>query len=250
MNIKYLIHRRAKLLIENSPRLLSIFSYLSHKNLDRLASIHKSDKFGSHFYTQHYNKHFKQFKWKKLKLLEIGIGGDENVLAGGSSLKMWKYYFPRGSIYGIDIHDKSHCNEKRIKTYKADQSNQTQITRILNNIGSLDIIIDDGSHINNHVINTFKQLFPKLKIGGIYVIEDTQTSYWPEYGGTSNNLNDNKTIMGFFKSLVDGLNYEEIPGRRSKEYYFDQLIKEIHFYHNLIFIHKGLNNEGSNTIKN
>ena len=151
--------------------------------------------------------------------------------------------------FGIDIHDKSHFNEKRIRTFIADQSNQTQITRIINDIGSLDIIIDDGSHINNHVINTFKLLFPKLKIGGIYVIEDTQTSYWPEYGGTSYDLNDKKTIMGFFKSLVDGLNYEEIPGRQSKEYYFDKMIKEIHFYHNLIFIHKGLNNEGSNTIK-
>jgi demethylmacrocin O-methyltransferase len=46
--------------------------------------------------------------------------------------------------------------------------------------GAPELIIDDGSHINEHIITTFKHLFPRLKEGGYYVIEDTQTSYWPE----------------------------------------------------------------------
>ena len=58
----------------------------------------------------------------------------------------------------------------------------------------LDIIIDDGSHINEHVIRTFQYLFPKLKPGGIYVVEDTQTSYRQDYGGDDKNLNNDKEL--------------------------------------------------------
>jgi hypothetical protein len=51
-----------------------------------------------------------------------------------------------------------------------------------------DIIIDDGSHVNEHVITTFEYLLPILNNEGLYVIEDTQTAYWPEYGGSSHHL--------------------------------------------------------------
>ena len=248
-HIKNRIYHFIKPVIINNKVLFNLASYCSFNNLDRLASIYKSDKFGSHFYTQHYQKHFKKFQLKKIKLLEIGIGGDDNSHLGGASLKMWKYFFPRGRIYGVDLFDKTKFNEKRIITFQADQSDEKAMSHIVNRIGEIDIIIDDGSHINEHVINSFVQLFPKLKIGGVYVVEDTQTSYWSEYGGQFENLNSQKTIMGFFKSLVDGLNYEEIPGRKSKSNYFDQMIIEIHFYHNLIFIYKAENKERSNTIK-
>ena len=248
-HLKNRIFALIKQVIINDKILLNLASYCSFYKLDRLASIYRSDKFGSHFYTQHYQKHFKKLQLKKIKLLEIGIGGDDNSNLGGASLKMWKYFFPRGYIHGVDLFDKTRFNEKRIKTFKADQSDEMAMSQIVHEIGKIDIIIDDGSHVNSHVINSFIQLFPKLEIGGIYVVEDTQTSYWSEYGGQFENLNCQKTIMGFFKSLIDGLNYEEIPGRKSESNYFDEMIKEIHFYHNLIFIYKAENKEGSNTLK-
>ncbi len=117
-------------------------------------------------------------------------------------------------------------------------------------ISSLDIIIDDGSHINEHVIETFKMLFPLLKDGGLYVIEDIQTSYWPDYGGNSDNFTDSPTIMNFFKKFADGLNYMELIKPGYVPSYFDLNIVSIHFYHNLIFIYKGKNTELSNVVKN
>ena len=124
------------------------------------------------------------------------------------------------------------------------------MNEVINEIGDLDIIIDDGSHINEHVIKTFNLLFPKLKDGGIYVIEDTQTSYWDDFGGDSQDLDNSKTLMNFFKSLTDTLNNKEfiIPGY--KQSYFDKKIISMHFYHNLIFIYKGDNNEESNVVVN
>jgi len=120
------------------------------------------------------------------------------------------------------------------------------LNSICNEIGDLEIIIDDGSHLNEHVLFTFHQLFPKLKSGGIYVIEDTQTSYWEHYGGQVNDRNNLKTIMGYFKSLVDGLNYVEFKNKDCQPTYLDLNITSIHFYHNLIFIYKGENKETSN----
>ena len=79
-------------------------------------------------------------------------------------------------------------------------------------MGGVDIVIDDGSHVNEHVIKSFRTLFPFLTEGGIYAIEDTQTSYWPKFGGDSYDLNKENTTMSFLKSLTDGLNYEELLG--------------------------------------
>ena len=161
---------------------------------------------------------------------------------------MWRRYFRKGKIVGLDYYDKSPHAEKRIRIYRGDQSDQKLLRQMISEIGRPDIIIDDGSHLNHHVIKSFEVLFPLLADNGIYVVEDTQTAYWPDHGGTSDNLLTAPTSMCFFKKLVDGLNHEEFhkPGYVSN--YYDQHITELHFYHNMVFIQKGLNNEGSNIV--
>jgi len=218
-------------------------------NLTLLAKLYGTDKTGSHRYTPHYMRHLRKFKYKKIKLLEIGVGGYENPKAGGNSLRMWKKYFLFGKIYSVDIYDKSALQEKRIKIYQGSQIDKEFLEKITIEIGCLDIIIDDGSHLNEHIIETFKILFSKLKDGGIYAVEDIQTSYWNDCGGDNKNLNNSKTAMNFFKSLTDCLNHQEIPDENYEETYFDKKIVSIHFYHNLVFIQKGNNNEKSNKVK-
>lgn len=219
-------------------------------DLSKLGRIYRTDKIGSHFYTPHYQLHFRKFKNKKFNLLEIGVGGEENPHAGGKSLKMWKKYFPFANIFSIDIYDKSSLQESRIKIFQGSQADRNFLDKVTAEIGTIDIIIDDGSHINEHVIETFKMLFPKLNDGGIYVIEDTQTSYWKDFGGDSENLNNPTTLMNFFKSLTDCLNNKEFIKLNYQPSYFDKNIISIHFYHNLIFIYKGSNNEQSNRVVN
>jgi demethylmacrocin O-methyltransferase len=217
-------------------------------NLDKLAQLYKTDKFGKHFYTPHYQFHFSKFKYKKFKMLEIGVGGHENPLAGGPSLRMWKRFFPFAQIYALDIFDKSFFQEKRVRIFQGSQVDKVFLAKMLEETGELDIIVDDGSHINEHVIETFKILFPKLKEGGIYVVEDAQTSYYGGYfGGDNKNFNNLNTSMGFFKSLVDGLNSEEYGIEGYERNYYDKNIISIHFYHSLIFIYKGNNNEGASS---
>lgn len=216
-------------------------------DLNKLARIYKTDKWGEHSYTPHYRTHLRKYRFKKINLLEIGVGGYEDPQAGGFSLRMWKKYFPFSKVYSLDLYDKSPLQERRIKIYQGSQIDLVLLDQIVKEIGSIDIIIDDGSHINEHVITTFEFLFPKLKDGGVYVIEDTQTSYWEDFGGSSD-LNDSKTMMNFFKTLSDCVNHVEFIKPGYQPSYYDQHILSIHFYHNLIFIHKGINNEPSNKV--
>ncbi|HOC87078.1 MAG TPA: hypothetical protein PKX26_10240 [Prolixibacteraceae bacterium] len=230
------------------------YKLLFYKNdISKLAWFYGTDKEGIHFYSKHYQNHFEKYKNKKINLLEIGVGGYEDSTKGGESLRMWNKYFKRGKIYGIDLYDKTNANSKRIVTYIGDQTNETFLRKIVNEIGGVDIIIDDGSHINEQVIKSFKILFPLLNVNGIYVIEDLQTSYWDiidgiHFGG-SNDPKSEFTSMFFLKSLIDCLNYEEFNIKNYSPTYFDKHIVSIHFYHNIVFIYKGINNEGSNIIQ-
>lgn len=211
-------------------------------DLNYLATVYKTDKWGKHFYTPHYFLHFSSFKNKRVKLLEIGIGGYEIPTQGGGSLRMWERFFSKGEIHGLDIYDKTILEEGRIKIHVGSQIDKEFLEGLSQKIGGFDIIIDDGSHLNHHIISTFEILFPILKDNGIYVIEDVQTSYWKDFGGDPENPDSKLTAVGYFKNLIHGLNYTEFPDMEYIPNYFDRSITSIHFYHNLIFIFKGKNN--------
>ena len=238
-------------LTEQAPKQIFRLSLLKRRlaalfhanNLDKLAQLYGTDKFGYHFYTQHYASHFAALRHKQLNILEIGIGGNESSTSGGESLRVWKTYFPKSLIFGLDIIDKSGVDEHRIKCFRGDQSDEKVLQAVVDAIGKIDIIIDDGSHFNDHVIKSFKFLFPKMAADGIYVVEDTQTSYWPTYGGSTTHKSSEVTMLGFLKSLTDGLNFQEYIADDYEPSYWDQHIVGMCFYHNLVFIQKGENNE-------
>jgi hypothetical protein len=213
-----------------------------------LAVKHGTDKWGAHFYVTHYQSHFERFRYQKINFLEIGVGGYDNPRAGGESLRMWKEYFPNANIYAIDIFDKSPHEEGRIKIFKGSQADEEFLKRVISEIGGVDIIVDDGSHLNEHIIKTFNILFPLLNDDGVYAVEDIQTAYWRSYGGDSFNLSNKKTAMAFFKKMADGLNYEEIDNPYYKPSYFDRNINGLSFYHNMVFVQKGRNEEGSTQV--
>jgi hypothetical protein len=224
------------------------------RDLARLAQLFGTDKEASHYYCRHYQEHLQPRRTQNVNLLEIGIGGYDDPRQGGHSLRMWKAYFPNGRINGIDLGDKSFHEEARIRTFAGSQVDEAFLKRVVAEIGTPDIIIDDGSHRPEHVVASFKILFPLLAADGIYIVEDLQTSYWGsgspvtgDWGGSSD-LNAPNTSMNFLKSLADCLNYEEFPQDSYTPSYFDRHVVGIHFYHNLAFIQKGANREGSNML--
>jgi hypothetical protein len=218
-------------------------------NLPALAAYFGTDKWGGHRYAQHYQTHFAPLRHRVRRVLEIGVGGFERPEEGGESLRMWKAYFPRARIIGLDIHDKRAHDEDRIRTVQGSQNDEALLRRLSEEEGPFDIVIDDGSHVNEHVIRSFLTLFPLLVADGIYAIEDTQTAYWPPYGGAMPDDPAAKTTMYMVKSLADAINYREVP--RGPGWAPDPLgsqIVALHCYHNLVFVQKGANDEPSNIL--
>ena len=215
-----------------------------------LSMVNASDKNTNHRYTQHYTKHLSAYRKKPIKLLEIGIGGfDEEKGFSDPDLRGRvapdvAHVLPERPNYGIDIFDKSRHDERRIKTFQGSQADTDFLRAVVENTGSLNIIIDDGSHRCDHVITSFEFLFPRMSKRGFYIIEDVQTSYLDNFGGSEQDPDRPNTTMGYFKRLLHGLNYEERRSRTSEPTYFDENILGLSFYHNLIVIEKGPNTEG------
>jgi hypothetical protein len=114
-------------------------------------------------------------------VFEIGVGGHEAV--SGGSLQLWRDYFARSTIVGIDIERKDIAFGPRVKFEQADQNSPADLQRVVAAHGRPTIVIDDGSHVGEHIHTSFACLWPQLVAGGVYVIEDLVTSYDPAYGG-------------------------------------------------------------------
>lgn len=178
-----------------------------------------------------YENYFKELKEKKINILEIGV---EN----GDSLRIWRDYFRKANICGLDI-VKKNFTINNVEILCGDQSDHKFLDVVIEKYKKFDIIIDDGCHVSNYIINTFGYLFDYLSDGGLYVIEDLQTSYIPRYGGSRINLNKKNTSMNFIKSLSDSINYEHNDKPFFKKKKFDGLIKSVHTHQNISFIEKG-----------
>jgi hypothetical protein len=167
--------------------------------LDRLAIEYGTDKSSdNHNYCVKYEKYLPFNRHDNLNILEIGI-------LDGKSLLTWKEYFYRANILGIDINpDCKKYEEPRISIEIGSQDDGKFLSRIWQQYGPFDMILDDGSHMNGHMIYSFEHLFESVKSGGVYVIEDVGCSYWEDYGGGY--LNPNSS-MEYFKKLSDDVNF-------------------------------------------
>jgi hypothetical protein len=220
---------------------------LTETSLRSLAIEMGTDKEGAHHYADAYERHLGHLRDQPITLLEIGIGGHTDPHAGGASLRMWKAFFPRARIIGLDVTDKSSLAEDRITILQGDQGDKALLERIALEHGPFDVVIDDGSHWCKHVIASFEALFPHVTPNGIYAVEDLQTSYWETYGGSSG-PDRRGTSMTMLQALVDGLNHAEYDLVGYEPTYTDQWITSLTFYHNLAFIQKGENVEPSHML--
>jgi len=141
--------------------------------LTKLAGKYGTDKgSGDHYFTEVYEYFFHPIKHKARKICEIGI-------ADGASLKMFRDYFPRAVIYGIDINDASGLDSNAIKTFIADQASRKDLKGFIDTYGyDFDIILDDGDHTMEQQQVSLGYLFKYLKGGGYYIIEDVHTSFY------------------------------------------------------------------------
>lgn len=171
------------------------------QSLNNIAKFHGTDKSSEiHNYCEKYEKYFPFDRLEPLKILEIGV-------YDGKSLLTWKDYFPNSTVIGLDINEDCFQYEEKFKNIWIEIGSQNDVdflNEIVRKWGPFDMILDDGSHMNNDIILTFENLINSVKTGGIYVVEDTACSYWEEYGGGYKKEN---TMIEYFKNLIDEVNF-------------------------------------------
>ena len=150
-------------------------------NLTDLADRYGSDKGSSkHRYTELYNMLFQPLRERPLTFLEMGlqIGGPE--LGAGAdrattdvpSVRMWLEYFPAATVIGLDVSDFGWFAHDRFRFVRCDMDDRAALDAAGAAMPPLDIAIDDASHASHHQQNAFLALFPRLRPGGLYIIED------------------------------------------------------------------------------
>jgi len=153
-----------------------------------------------------YERHLKKFVGKAPRILEIGV-------LGGGSIELWlKYFGQNTSVTAIDINQEclKYEYDGDVKIIMGNQGDPAFWNDFLQTNNQFDIVIDDGSHIMEHQITTMNKVFPHLKEGGVYICEDTHTSYWPQpWGGTFRGAN---TFTEHSKRVTDILNQQHFQG--------------------------------------
>lgn len=181
-------------------------------------------------YTEAYDRFFSKYRGKKITVLEIGV-------YQGGSLQMWKEYFgEEAQIIGLDINAEcKNIEEKNIKVYIGDQGNRDFLRTLKEQLGRVDIIIDDGGHRMDQQIISFEELFEILADDGIYLCEDCHTSYWPSFNG---GYKKEDTFIEYSKRMIDGLNVQHIEEPVVPTFNNCNIIKSLTFYDGLVFIEK------------
>jgi len=158
--------------------------------LSEISTKYNTDKGPSyHNFVEFYDKYFKDVRLSVKKILEIGIMPVE-----GSSLLMWRDYFENAMVYGIDINDfkEQYHNNGNIQTFQMDQGDKESLIQFAKEHGPFDIIIEDGSHMQQHQQLNLAWLYPYVKPNGFFVIEDLYFSYDCE--SEEKRLNETDTV--------------------------------------------------------
>jgi hypothetical protein len=132
-----------------------------------------SDK-GKIGYGPVYEFYFESLKDKPITLLEMGIWY-------GASLKSWKDYFSIATIVGIDESHRVTFDDERIFTHVGRQEDSEFLTTLATQYQGFDVVIDDCGHFWQPQQEAFRSLWPHIKSGGFYIIEDLGTSFKPEF---------------------------------------------------------------------
>jgi SAM-dependent methyltransferase len=153
-----------------------------------------------HGYTEFYETLFAPLRNQPVRVLEIGV-------LNGMSMRLWEAYFPAGRIFGLDVEPKTEFDSTRVTTLVADQGKRADLHAALSRAGpGFDIVIDDGGHHMHHQQISFAVLFPALKPGGLYIIEDVHTSFphlYKGYGVEADGANSTYAMIdGYARSGV------------------------------------------------
>ncbi len=152
-----------------------------------------------HHYIPVYDRYFAPFRGRPIKFLEIGV-------SDGGSLDMWRRYFgDEAVIFGVDIDERcAEFDGRSAQVRIGSQDDPTFLGRVIDEMGGVDLVLDDGSHVMEHIRASLAAIFPRLSAGGTYMIEDLHTAYWERYGGGPQEPGN---VFNLMRALVDDMHH-------------------------------------------
>jgi hypothetical protein len=149
-----------------------------------------------HCYARVYEGLLSSRRFSLQRLMEIGLcrGLAERNQTETPSVQLWQTYFPFCHVIGVDLTDFSQLNNERFTSFVCDQSKRDELRAVAAKLepGSLDVIIDDGSHASFDQQLTLRELFPLLADGGWYFIEDLD---WQPPGEDTGKITLTKNLL-------------------------------------------------------
>jgi hypothetical protein len=179
-------------------------------------------------YFEIYERHLKHLRDSKINLLEIGI-------SHGGSLQMWDHYFKGNAmIYAVDINPECKKFEsENVRVFIGSQEDKNFLRDLRSLIPPVDVLIDDGGHTMKQQITTFETLFDHVKADGIYICEDTHTSYWKHFGG---GYKKKRSFIEYSKNFIDSIHAWH--RKNTKADHLTETVHSIHYYDSVIVVEK------------
>ena len=211
-------------------------------SLEDLARRYQPTKFFPYLHTGYhrfYDALLQPLRRTHVRFLEIG-------LRSGRGTQLWKKYFPDGKLFAIDnaVQTATTAGAKLAEVYVGDQGNRTFLQTVVEaSGGAFDVIIDDGGHSFRSQMASYEGLFAAaLKPGGLYVIEDIETSYWKSgrlYGQhIVGGVHYPRTTVNKFKRMVDVVNRKFHDNTHNVTGPADFWIQSVSFAQNIIVLRK------------
>ncbi|WP_165570478.1 glycosyltransferase 61 family protein [Aeromicrobium sp. IC_218] len=166
--------------------------------LDEIGLRTGTDKSSTlHDFLRVYDRELGHLRDREITMIEIGVHQ-------GSSLRMWEEYFSRGRIVGVDLDPACKRFENERVTVRVGNQGDRAFIQKLGTKYRPTVVVDDGSHRWQHQIDTLRDLWPAVRPGGMFIVEDIHTSFGEDYARTYGTP-DGETAYDFVAGLVRSL---------------------------------------------
>lgn len=129
------------------------------------------------------------------RVCEVGV-------ATGGSLELWQKLFPTGRIVGVDSDRMARWPEGTVRIV-CDQTDPALPGLVwAASADAYDLIVDDASHDGSATWRTWELLWPHLRPGGWYVVEDWMVGF-PSWAGPGEHRPSMMTTAYSFLGLLE-----------------------------------------------
>jgi hypothetical protein len=177
-----------------------------------------------------YDRHLARYRGTAARVLEVGV-------YRGGGLDLLRHYLGADAyLVGIDIDPTAAASlEGKYPVEIGDQADGEFLRGVVEGHGPFDVVIDDGGHTMTQQIASVEALFPVLKGGGTYLVEDCHTSYWPDYADPDD---PTRTFIGWAKDRIDDLHAYHHSTEQSLVQPWQTDLAGIHAYDSVVVFDK------------